>query len=299
MKLNPHPSPLPQGEGGYILLFVLGVLAVVAVLALGMSSTLRLDAQRTVQDKDRLQEEYALKGMAHYTVARLNVGLQAQRQAATRPLEAAERRALWVAEESPYTLEFAGFSATVQMEDAGIIPDANRLDEAEWQRLFSALGEKDTKLIASYAKAVLLTKQSIVINQGGMGSTSLHELRHIPALPQHLVRGVHDHVLVGTQLKQLEINRSPLLLFRVLGGLDEAQVKALQSTRSRGAIASADATRLLGNSTVPLMTQKSSFLRVRITLKTPQGADYAPVAVVLLKMENNAYKLLDQFIVQP
>ena len=79
MKLNPHPSPLPQGEGGYILLFVLGVLAVVAVLALGMSSTLRLDAQRTVQDKDRLQEEYALKGMAHYTVARLNVGLQAQR----------------------------------------------------------------------------------------------------------------------------------------------------------------------------------------------------------------------------
>jgi hypothetical protein len=47
------------------------------------------------------------------------------------------------------------------------------------------------------------------------------------------------------------------------------------------------------------MTQKSSFLRVRITLKTPQGADYAPVAVVLLKMENNAYKLLDQFIVQP
>ena len=294
MKSNPQ-----RKQSGYILLFVLGVLAVVAVLALGMSSTLRLDAQRTVQDKDRLQEEYALKGMAQYTVARLNVGLQMQRQAAARPLEPAERRALWLAEESPYTLEFAGFSATVQLEDAGIIPDANRLDEVEWQRFFTMLGEKDTKLIAAYAKAVLLTKQSIMVNQGGTGFTSLHELRHIPALPQHLVRGIHDYMLVGTLLKQVEINRTPLPMMRVLAGLDEGQVKALQSTRSRGAIANADAPRLLAGSPVSLMTQKSSFVRVRITLKTPQGADYAPLAVVLLKMENNTYKLLDQFIVQP
>lgn len=288
----------PKNEG-YILLFVLGVLSVVAVLALGMSTTLRLDAQRTGYEKTRLQEDYMLQGMVQYTVARLNVGLQAQKQARAQPLEVAERKALWLAEEGPYPIEFAGLAATVQLDDAGIFPDANLLNEIEWQRLFTEWGEKDTKLIASYAKAVLLSKQSIVINQGGMGFTSLNELRHTQALPQRWVRKIHEHLVVGTQLKQLEINRTPLHWFKVLAGLDEVQLKALQSTRSRGAIAALDAPQFMAGSTTPLMSQKSHFLRVRIYLKTGDGSDNAPVAMALLKMENNSYKLLDQFVAQP
>ncbi|MBX9936016.1 MAG: hypothetical protein K2Y10_05435, partial [Burkholderiaceae bacterium] len=61
----PHTSYRPRHRSGvrqhgYVLLFALGLLAVVSTLVLGVSASLRLDTQLLAREKDLLQENYAL-----------------------------------------------------------------------------------------------------------------------------------------------------------------------------------------------------------------------------------------------
>ncbi|EJE53535.1 hypothetical protein PMI14_01687, partial [Acidovorax sp. CF316] len=61
------------GERGYILLFALGLMAVVTTVVLGVSVSLRLDAQLLAREKEALQEAYVLQSAAAYTALQLGI----------------------------------------------------------------------------------------------------------------------------------------------------------------------------------------------------------------------------------
>ena len=57
-----HSSATHRTNGGYILLFTLGVLAVVAVLSLSVASAVRIEARSIGDEKVKVQQEYAMSG---------------------------------------------------------------------------------------------------------------------------------------------------------------------------------------------------------------------------------------------
>ena len=296
-------SPADQG---YILLFTLGVLAVISVLVLSMALTLRLDAQLVAKEKTRLQDEYALKGAVQYAVARLNLTALAQSQLAGKPPDPITRRKLWFPGEGPYAMQFAGAQMNVHLQDAGVLPDANLLTEQEWQRLFVELGVSNVEEAGAVAKAVVATKFRIARNMGSLGFSSVRELVNIQSLPLHVATGkgaqgrfgMPDLLVVGSELKQLDINRSPLVLFKVLGGFSDSQLSNLQLLRSRGPIAPTEGPKILAGSPAKLMSAGSDLLSVKIHFNDEGDSAGGLMVFALLKLENNTYKLIDQLIAQ-
>ena len=300
---RPHRARAHQG---YILLFTLGVLSVISVLVLSMALSLRLDAQLVAKEKTRLQDEYALKGAVQYAVARLNLTALVQRQLAGKPPDPMTRRKLWFPGEGPYTLQFAGAQMNVHLQDAGVVPDANLLTEQEWQRLFVELGASNAEVAGAIAKAVVATKLRIARNMGSLGFSSTRELVNTQSLPQHVATGIDsqgrfgmlDLLVVGSELKQLDINRSPLVLFKVLGGFSDSQLSNLQLMRSRGPIAPTEGPKILAGSPAKLMSGSTDLLSVKIHFDGESDSVGGLMVFALLKLENNTYKLIDQLIAQ-
>ncbi len=295
-----------SAQQGYILLFTLGVLAVISVLVLSMALSLRLDAQLVAKEKARLQDEYALKGAVQYAVARLNLTALVQSQLAGKPPDPVARRKLWFPGEGPYAVQFAGAPMSVHLQDAGVLPDANLLTEQEWQRLFVELGASNIEEAGAIAKAVVATKLRIARNMGTLGFSSARELVNSQSLPQHLTTGtgmqgrfgILDLLVVGSELKQLDINRSPLALFKVLAGFSDDQLSNLQLMRTRGPIALSEGPKILAASPAKLMSAGSDLLRVKIHFNDESDSAGGLMVFALLKLENNTYKLIDQLIAQ-
>lgn len=311
VRLNPamgaRHSRVPTARNkGYILLFTLGVLAVISVLILSMALSLRMDAQLVGREKLRLQDEYTLLGAVQYTVARLNVTLESQRQLGGKPFDANTRGKLWFANEGPYAMEIFGTELVVSLEDAGIFPDANLLTVQEWQRLFTEMGENDALAASALAGVTARSKLSLAKNSSSGGFTSFRELLSNSGLPQHLTRGlvtsgspgILDLLVIGTDLKQLEINRSSLALFKVLAGFNDNQVSNLQLVRSRGTVTPIEGRNLLVGSSAKLMTEKTDLLRVKIQMKNDTVPVHTMQAVAILKLENSTYKILNQFVAE-
>lgn len=303
---NSGSRSLVAGKG-YILLFTLGVLAVISVLVLSIALSLRLDAQLIGREKARLQDEYALNGAVQYAVARLTVTLELQRQLAGKPPDAVARRKIWLPEEGPYSMEFAGVPMTVAFDDAGVLPDANLLSEQEWLRLLVELGANANQPSLPYVKALMESKLRVAKSRGSLGFLSMRELINSQSLPQHLTRGVnsqvgfgiHDALVVGTELKQLDINRSPLVLFKVLAGFSDGQLANLQLSRSRGPISPIEGQKLLASTPAKLMAEKSDMLRVRINMNNDTAPSGGAMVIALLKKNNNTYKVVDQYMADP
>jgi len=289
---------------GYILLFTLGVLAVISVLILSIALSLRLDAQLLAREKTRLQEEYAVSGAIRYVAARLSVTLESQKQLAGKPFDTVSRRKMWFPDEGPYPFQLAGMDMVAHFEDAGLLPDANLLNEPEWQRLLLELGADSPQSAGIFAKSIVESRQGLTKTNGAAGFASLGEIMVSQSLPQHVARGVNssvrldlkDLLVVGTELKQLDINRSPLVLFKVLAGLSDGQLSNLQLARSRGPILPIDGNRFLVGSSAKLMTGKTDMLRVKIQINNGNAPAAGLMAVALLKLESNTYRVIDQFV---
>jgi type II secretory pathway component PulK len=119
-KDNPGLSR-ENASRGYILLFTLGVLSVIAVLALSVASSVRLEATSVQLEKVRLQQEYALRGAAHRAVAILDA------HAKRTKLDAAQNTPVPKRDSSamalfPFSFELNGFSLTVEGSDASLWP---------------------------------------------------------------------------------------------------------------------------------------------------------------------------------
>ncbi len=309
-----HVRTVPRGakrstnrlRKGYILLFTLGVLAVISVLVLSMAVSLRLDAQLVSKEKSRLQDEYTGQAALQYTLGRLNVGLLAQNLWGSRPPDPVARKDVWLAGAGPFYVDIAGVRLMVEVEDAGIYPDANLLSEGEWTRLLLAQGAENQSEARVTAKSIVETRQRLTKAMGTLGFASMRELVNSQALPQYLSRGVNSPgrqgiaalLVVGSELKQLDINRSPMALFKVLADFNESQMDILQLARSRGPLSVLDGQKLLAGSAAKPMTAKSDLLRVKISAGDGADGDFNVVAFALMRMENNAYKITDQFVAE-
>lgn len=295
-----------EKNSGYILLFTLGVLAVISVLILSMTLSLRMDAQLVSRERSRLQDEYTLRGAVQYVIARLGVTLESQRQMAGKSLDSTSQRKLWSLDEGLYPVRLDGADLLVSITDGGALPDANLLTEQEWQRLFVALGADGKQSASSFAGAIMEARLSASKIIGGAGFESLSELTGIQSVPQFLTRSENsvgrssliDLLVIGTELKQLEINQSPLVLFKILAGFTENQVDSLKLTRSRGPISLTDGQKLLIDSPVKLMSNKSEYVRVKIYFKNDGNTIRGMQAIALLKRENSIYKLRNQFFTE-
>ena len=95
-------NQLQTHEHGYILLFALGLMAVLATLVLSVTVTLRLDAQLLSREKTALQEVYLLRGAAQYTA--LQLGITSAVTTLSPPLSNEARRQwiLWRPNEQTY-----------------------------------------------------------------------------------------------------------------------------------------------------------------------------------------------------
>ena len=291
---------------GYILLFTLGVLVVISVLVLSMAVSLRLDAQLVGREKERLQEEYALLGAVQYAVARLNTTLESQRQAGGKPFDSKSRRNFWFPDEGPYPINIFGVELVASLEDAGSYPDANLLTERDWQRLFAEMGEIDLQASSALAGVVVRSKLSLAKRSSAGGFTNFRELLSNAGLPQYLTRGsvssgtpgIIELLAIGTGQKQLEINRSPLALFKVLAGFNDSQIANLQLARSRGTIGPIEGQKLLLGSTAKLMLEKTDLIKIKIQMKNDTVPVHTMRAVAILKLENGIYKILNQFVAE-
>lgn len=220
---------------GYVLVFTLSVLLFISVLVLGLASALRMDAQLSLQEKRQWQAEFVCRGALEYLMAQLSVTDTLDRIAAV--TDSRQRNAdpaRWRAEGGPYTVRVGEHQAVVIVEDAAIRPDMNLLTQDEWERLFALGLEMPPELAQTMARRVLGLRAEL---PAGFGA--IHDLTRVPGLSLAQVYGVRgqkgyalkDLVAAGTGYKKLNVNQSPLILFRIIANFNERQLDELAQER--------------------------------------------------------------------
>ena len=245
MRQHPgqHPDPRQQG---YVLLFVLGLLAVVATVVLGASISLRLDTQLLAREKTRLQQQYALQGAAHEAVAQLGIS-RAVDALQLDPRDPLLRDwPLWRADGQEQRVTIGSILVSVQLRDVSGLPDANLLTESEWQRLLLAAGAASPERAQALASQLMALRQRLRAMRGANGGfNSLQELLQWPELPVAIAYGnsakeqpgLDTLVQVGTGNKRFHIDSTPPLIFKALSPqLTQDQLQRLLNLRRAGPI---------------------------------------------------------------
>lgn len=244
MTCSAFPRPVRQAEAGYVLLFVLGLLVVVATLILGTSSSLRIDAQLLARKKEDLRDRYLLEGAAKITAAQL--GITRAVDALQLPTNAPLLRdvTLWRSNGGTYSLSLESRKIDVALQDASGLPDANLLTEAEWGRLLLALGAPTPALAQEWASSIFRTRSQLIAMRGGPGFQAQRELLELPLLPRELIEGgtertplgLADLVVIGTRSRSVDLDNTPLVLLNALGQVTPEHLQALARLRSSGPI---------------------------------------------------------------
>ena len=287
-----------ERERGYILLFTLGVLSVIAVLALSVATSVRLEARAMSDEKTKLQQEYALSGAVQRALVQLDINLS--KDAKDRGQSTAEDRGKTnVLQTLDFDLGLNGFELHVSSTDASLLPDGNLLSYDEWVRLAVVLGADDEGARV-FAKTILQNKRAIELSSGRDGFRLMKEIVGSSTLSLPLVRGalnnqgldLTDLIVIGTQKKHLDINESSLLMFKILANFSNSQLVRLSSLRSRGVVSDAEAVQLLSGSTVPLRREVSNYLRLSVENFGSLGSKSLGV-VALIKKERDAFQIVD------
>lgn len=316
MALTPPIARMPRtpapGRGrGYVLIFIMGVLLVVSVLVLGFATTQRLDTQLAVREKENLQAEFLLRGGLQYLLAQLETARVVDQMGGAVDAKAKEELRLWRLGGGPFTVRLKAGTLRLVLEDAGRLPDANQLTEVEWVRLFRALGVAEA-LATNWTRRVLDERNAAAARGGQAGFASLDELLAIAELPAEIRfgerrgrearPGLRDLLVVGTQVKLLEVNHSPLLLFRVLLDAKTDDMERLANARRSGKQSVADAARILGQTSALFYIDQSPAWRARIGIAPPPDDKVRLFAagtglVAILRQEQNGLRVLDERLV--
>ncbi len=222
-------------ERGYILLFTLGALALAAALLAGIGPSLRLDAQWVGIERDRQGQEYLLRACVHRSMAQLTVTPLLKQAQAVQPSSDLTTRDLWEPGPLPQEFELGGRRLQVQILDAGGLPDANLLTRDEWARLFVAARLTTPQASGAVADTLMQTRARVTAVTGA-GFGTFEEM----ALPRDWIEGdvqtgraaLSEYLSLGTGLKQLEWNQSALIMFHVLGGASESQLRRIEALRA-------------------------------------------------------------------
>lgn len=302
------PSESPQR--GYVLIFVAGVLLFISVLVLGMASALRLDAQLTLREKEQLQSEYVLRGGLQYLLAQMGVTRHAEQMGGALDARVKEELGLWRIDGGPYSVALRGGTVLIRLDDAGLLPDANQLSDKEWERLLVALGGSPGRA-KMWVQRILQEKEAAAKRTGKGGFASIQEVLGIAEIPLEMrygkgeeAPGLKDLLSVGTELKQLEVNRSPLILFQALLEAKGEDLQKFEAARRERRLTLAEAQKYLGGIGAVVYEGQSRLLRAQISLvPEPRAGDASPPAVAsglalvaTLGNESGSPRLIEQRI---
>jgi len=303
---------LPYGHGlrtgprqrGYVLLFALGLLAVVSTLVLGVSASLRLDTQLLAREKDLLQENYALQGAVQYAATQLAI-TEAVKGLQLDPKDELLRNGqLWWPQPQPRVVTVAKWRIEVQVQEATGLPDANTLTVPEWQRLFLLLGAPTPQAAQTLATRVVELKQELIRMRGGAGFASLQELLDWPEIPRSMVssttvagavQGLQHWLVVGPGQKKADKDLTPLPLFAVLGNVSDAQVQQLSQWRRAGPVAPVQFQAWLQNTGLTAATPDNPVWLLRAYPQRSKPVAGSNILVATVGKKNGALQVLDQW----
>ena len=299
---KPAPPKFQSQERGYVLLFALGLLAVVTTLLLSITVSLRLDTQLLAREKVALQESYVLRGAAHYTAIQLGV---ASAVAGVRPPlsnESLNRWSLWQPDGKTYEAPLGSARVRVELEDVSGLPDANMLSSQEWERLFLLLGSPTPQTAKVLAAKVIELREQLIRTRSTAGFTSLEELlewKEISSAFAHgdaekNTSGLRHYVVVGTRNKEVDLNTTPLPLLQVLGNVSGEHLQRLAKLRQLGPVSPELARQWLLGTGLTAIAQDASPAAVRARLRIASSPAQGLTLIALLANDNGNYSIVDQ-----
>lgn len=293
-------------ERGYILLFALGLMAVVATLLLSVTVSLRLDAQLLSREKTALQEEYLLRGAAQYTAIQLGI-TSAVSTLVPRPNETSMRSwVLWRPDGSIYHAMLGSTEILVELEDVSDLPDANMLSSQQWERLFLLLGSNSPEKAKLLAAKVIELREQLGRIRGTAGFSSIRELLDWEEIPlpmrfgktKEIPQGLKHLVVVGTRNLQVDLNSTPLPLLQALGNVTEEQLKRIATLRQSGPIAAIDAQQWIQGTGLRAQAPDAQPTSIRARLRLASSQPNGLALVAMIASENGEYTVIDQMMDQ-
>ncbi len=247
-----------QRAGGFILMYVLGVMIVLSMLALSVAYKQRVAVQLVINEKETTQQDLVLDSAAQYTVAQL------ARSKALEPLvnikdSAVDALERWQAD-GHYQISIGDDQVAIAIVTSVEPPDINLIDEAELMRLFKALGAEEPAA-KEYAKGILRSRPKD-------GFATLDDLANLPDAPARFMRGSEaeeaggesgpaakgkhkgllDLVTVGSKSKQISLKESPIeLIAAFTAAPNEKLVEFEALRRSKPKVEVDEAVRILGD----------------------------------------------------
>lgn len=297
----PTHSCAPK-QSGYVLLFALGLMVVVATLVLSASVTSRLDVQLLSREKSALQEEYLLRGAAHYTAIQLGITSAVSALQPPPSNETLRQWILWRPTDSSREITLDAEKILVELADVSGLPDANMLSLLQWERLFLLLGADSPESAKKMANLVMELREQLIRTRGTAGFSSIQELLEWKAIPSAMIHGgtkkvplgLKQLLVVGTRNKQVDLNSTPLPLLQVLGNVTDEQIQQLATLRKSGPIMAAQAQQWLQGT--GLVAQAAGALpnsvtaRLRMASSPPDGL----ALVAVIANESGRYVVVDQ-----
>lgn len=302
LSRSPNRMSWPSQEQGYVLLFALGLMALVATLVLSVTVTLRLDAQLLTREKSALQEEYLLHGAARYAAHQL--GITSAVAVLNPPLSEASLRQwiLWRPSGQTYEANLGTARVLVQLEDISGLPDANMLTLQQWERLFLLLGANSPESAKELASRVTELRQELARARGTAGFSSAQELLEWKEIPPGMIHGgtekvplgLQHLVVIGTRNKQVDLNATPLPLLQVLGNVTNAHLQQLATLRRSGPITTAQAQQWIQGTGLTAQAPDAlpTSVRARLRLASAQGQ----TLVAVIASENGNFAVIDQMM---
>lgn len=266
-------------RAGYILLYVLGILVFLSVVGLGISHTLRINAQIVLNEKAGLQADLALESALHYTLAQLVRTQTIEPSLAAMAPSDAANIPLWRAG-GPYRVPWPEGEVWAWIEE-NALPDINLLSKEEFARILRAMGEEEGEA-AVLAEQMLQAGKMTARTSGGAGFTSMRQVLALDFLPPRLREGVPsgEHgerrpgldgwVTAGTGVKTVDLNRAAMPLIGALTGASAISLDRFADARRAKPLTMAEAAQILGEAARTVLLDKPSPVR-RILLAQEHG----------------------------
>jgi hypothetical protein len=258
---------VPRRQRGYILMYVLAVMMILGGLALSVAYRQRIGLQLVHNVADMAQEDWALQSALTY--AKAQVDLSATMAGASNAKDPyAEMADRWQIGKDRQ-LQVGDVLVDVSLRPALLAPDFNLFSVDEVTRLFVALG-------ASADDAARFA-QLLIASRPANGFTNKEDLTHIPGIPQVLLgkpdaagAGVADQsklpvdlyhlVDVGSKVKQIDLNVTPLPIVAALANLTMEQLAPLVALRAAGPVDKTVAAQKIGPSIASLAGASNAVL---------------------------------------
>lgn len=314
---RPHPR---SRDEGFVLMFVLGVLIFLTVLVFGTAYAVRLSAQVAINEKERVQREYVLASALQYTMVQLTKRRAADAFLKTMDVRDAAKFTLWDAGVGSYNVTIVGQEVSVDMEDAGDLPDINILNTDQLKAILRALGASEKEGDA-FAKSIEKARGAAAARNGTSGFLAIDELVALEDIPERYrfgysrdlsaaetvstssvtpgaddkiagsrVPGLGELFSVGTSLTTLNLNKVPVLLIGALGKIESDKLTRFEQARQGKTMTLDAALAILGEPARAVLREGPSPI-FRVILRTGSG-DAMLQAVAVVREEGGSFRVL-------